>query len=87
MSEFKPIIYSGTCLCGHRYKSHHLSMVLSPEAYEVLGPEVPGACLKYGSNELEGLDENGEVHCFGYVDVDDPDEERHATWRGTRREA
>ena len=84
---FQPVIYSGTCLCGHHYKHHHLSMILNPEAYEILGPEYPGACLKYGCNEDEGLDEGGDVHCFGFVDVDDPDPERIAAWKGTRREA
>lgn len=81
----KPIIYSGVCMCGHSWEEHHLGMVMRPEIAAVIGPYVPGACLKYGSNEDEGLDEHGELHCAGYVDKDEPDEAKRNHWRGTHR--
>ena len=50
-----------------------------------MGPVVPDACCAYGCNEEEGLDENGNEHCFGYVDKEDPDSERTSKWQGTKR--
>lgn len=65
--------YSGTCICGHDFNDHHGMMVLNPESYKILGPRLAGACEYFGFNEMEGLDEKGEVHCMRYVDKDDPD--------------
>lgn len=81
----KRIIYSGICLCGHSWEDHHCCMVLNEEAYKIIGPYIPDECNYFGCNENGGLDENGEHHCTGYVDKDDPDLERIAKWRGTKR--
>ena len=83
--NFRKVIYSGVCLCGHEVNSHHCCCVMNKEAYEVMGPILPDTCCAYGSNEDEGLDENGNDHCFGYVDKDDPDPARVARWVGTKR--
>lgn len=70
------IVYSGMCICGHSYNQHHLMMCATQEAADAVGaPSVPGACLAYGCNEMEGLDKDGNPHCFQYVDVDDPNRE------------
>lgn len=60
-------------------------MVLNPEAYKVLGPVVPDTCCYFGCNEDEGVDENGNDHCWRYVDRDDPDPDVRAKWTGTIR--
>ncbi len=85
MTSFRKIIYSGTCLCGHSYEDHHLGMVMNPEAAAIVGPHLPGECVFFGTNEDGGLDEHGEAHCERYIDVDDPDPEVRARWKGTRR--
>ena len=82
---FKKIIYSGTCLCGHSYEDHHLGMIANPEAYKIMGAYLPQECLYFGCNETGGLDENGDSHCHGYTDKDDPNKEELARWKGTRR--
>jgi hypothetical protein len=60
-------------------------VVLNPEAYAVMGPHLPAECEFFGSNEDGGLDENGQPHCERYVDVDEPDSETRASWKGSRR--
>ena len=85
MADFKKRIYSGVCLCGHSYEDHHLSMVMNPEAYAIMGPHLPAECVFFGTNEDAGLDENGDDHCHGYVDVDEPDPAVRSAWLGTKR--
>jgi hypothetical protein len=85
MTDFKKRIYSGTCLCGHSYEDHHLGMVLNPEAHAVMGPYLPEECEFFGSNEDGGLDEQGQDHCWRYVDSEEPDPELRAGWKGTSR--
>jgi hypothetical protein len=29
---------------------------------------IPDECCFYGNNEMGGLDEEGNIHCFGYQD-------------------
>ena len=85
MPKFSKVIYSGTCLCGHSYEDHHISMVLNREALAVMGPHMPEECEYFGCNETGGLDEHGNPHCERYVDAEDPDPERRASWESTRR--
>ena len=85
MTDFRKRIYSGVCMCGHRYEDHHLGMVLNPAAYAVIGPHLPEECEFFGCNEDGGLDENGEEHCHRYVDAEEPDTETRAAWTGTTR--
>lgn len=85
----KQRIYSGTCICGHSWEEHHLSLVLKPEgvAERIERGEPcywPSECLYYGSNERGGLQWDPDLgeyvdHCHYYVDVDDPErrEEDH----------
>ena len=83
MATCRKYVFSGTCLCGHSWKEHHLSMVMRQEYIDATGEyEIPGACLKYGSHEYEGLGLDGELHCAGYVDKDDL--ERRESWQGVR---
>jgi hypothetical protein len=77
--------YSGVCLCGHSYHSHHCCCVADPEVAKVIGDVVPDVCCAFGSNELEGRDEDGNDHCWGFCDKDNPDTEVIAKWRGTKR--
>ena len=78
--------WSGICLCGHTWERHHLSMVARKEFTDLLNEgAMPGACLAFGCNEREGLDEKDELHCFGYVDKDHPDPSHKACWKGTKR--
>lgn len=60
---------SGICVCGHSYEDHHLSLVMNP-TYIAATHEgyIPDECLYYGCNEDGGLDEEGNPHCFRYVD-------------------
>ena len=85
MSDFKKIIFSGTCLCGHTYDHHHLGIIASQEAADIMGPYLPLECVFFGSNEDGGLDENGNGHCGHYIDMDNPDEELKSQWHGTKR--
>jgi len=72
----RPAIYSGPhrtgiCVCGHSWEDHHLSCVMRAEAVETDGgPEgyVPEECEFYGSNEMGGLDAEGNPHCGRYRD-------------------
>ena len=84
-SNPKPIVYSGMCLCGHSVSSHHCCCVMDPYAAKVLGDVVPDECNHFGSNELGGLDEAGELHCAGFVDQTNPDAKVKAKWKGTKR--
>ena len=83
--RFKKIIYSGVCLCGHSYGNHHLGMIANPEAYKIMGPYLPQEGEYCGCNEYGGMDEEGEIHCCGYIDKDNPDPEILNRWRGTKR--
>ena len=82
---FRKVIYSGTCLCGHKVDDHHISLVMNPEAVKIMGDRFPDECLFFGCNEDGGLDEDGEHHCGRYVDQADPDYCRKKEWHGTRR--
>lgn len=71
------IIYSGICVCGHKWDEHHLGMVVNAEAFQQCvdmnhPPYIPQECEFFGCNEDGGLDQNGKPHCFGYLDKDDP---------------
>jgi hypothetical protein len=79
-------IYSGVCLCGHKVESHHLACIVKQEVIDLIGEcVVPGSCLWFGCNEDEGVDEDGNDHCWSFVDAEDVDEEVKAQWRGTKR--
>lgn len=63
---------SGICVCGHSWQEHHLSIVVRPEAIETDdGRElyIPQECEHFGSNEMSGLDSEGNAHCSGYRDT------------------
>jgi hypothetical protein len=63
---------SGICVCGHGWQEHHLGMVVRPEAIETDdGPEayIPQECEHFGSNEMGGLDADGNPHCSAYNDT------------------
>ena len=80
-------IYSGICLCGHIYADHHIGIVMSVKVAVEKGTcMVPDVCCRYGCNEDEGLDRDGNVHCFGYVDREEPDEAKRKEWQGTAHE-
>ena len=71
--KFKPMYSgknrSGVCKCGHSYEHHHLGMVMNDKYYKETKEEyVPQACEFYGSNEYEGLDQDGNDHCHQYRD-------------------
>lgn len=63
---------------------HRGAVVGDDRLAEALGVGVApvGGCEFYDSNEGEGLNDAGEIHCLRVVDVSDPDPGRHATWRG-----
>jgi hypothetical protein len=68
---------SGRCVCGHSWEDHHLGVVCRPGAEETSGGKewyVPQECEFFGSNEMGGLDADGNDHCFGYRDDILPDE-------------
>jgi len=71
--NYKKIIYSGMCVCGHSVDRHHLFMVANPEIEKIVGSYIPGACLFFGFNENEGYDEDGNDHCYQYIDVNNHD--------------
>lgn len=87
LNSYEKKVYSGWCLCGHHMDTHHISCVVNPQSPAALAGEfrLPGTCLAYGHNEDEGYDEKRREHCFGYVDRDDPNEERRKSWTGTKR--
>lgn len=60
---------SGTCICGHSWEDHHLSVVLNEE-YRVATGEayLPEECEHFGSNEAGGYDADGKEHCWKYRD-------------------
>lgn len=65
--------YSGVCVCGHSWDVHHLCMVMNLDYFNQTGEcTVPQECEFYGCNEYGGLDAQGNEHCGGYVDKDDP---------------
>lgn len=72
--EFKKIIYSGTCKCGHSWQDHHLGIVANIEAAKIIGDYLPQECEYYGCNEDGGLDKEGNPHCSRYIDREDPDD-------------
>lgn len=60
---------SGICMCGHSWEDHHCSMVMNITYYKKTKEYcVPEECLYYGCNEEGGLDDDGNPHCFGYLD-------------------
>lgn len=76
MSEWTPRYsgpkQSGICVCGHSHWDHHGGIVMNADYYAQTGESrVPGGCEFYGCNESEGLDDEGNPHCFNYVDAGD----------------
>lgn len=66
---------SGICVCGHSWEDHHLGMVMNPVYREQTGEAyIPQECEHYGSNEMGGLDADGNEHCWSYRDSLWPDE-------------
>ncbi len=68
---------TGVCICGHSWEDHHLGMILNhtgdgPDAMKEA--YIPQECEFYGNNEMGGLDDDGNEHCFGYRDSALPDE-------------
>lgn len=62
---------SGECICGHKWSSHHLGVILNPEyIHTSSGPEyyIPQECEAFGFNETGGLDHKGLTHCEKYKD-------------------
>ena len=74
MVAVKKIIYSGICICGHAWEDHHLGCVMNDETFKIIGPNFPQECEFFGIHEKGGLDQDGNVHCFRYIDKDNPDE-------------
>lgn len=73
--------YSGICLCGHSWDDHHLGMVCDPKYVAETGESyIPQECEYYGCNEGGGFDDEGNPHCGGFVDRQDPNEERRKQW-------
>ncbi len=61
---------SGICKCQHSWQDHHLGMVLNEDYYKATGEAyLPQECEAHGSNEMGGLDADGNPHCDGYVDT------------------
>lgn len=72
--KYRKMFYSGICRCGHKWDRHHLGMVMNREYYEATGEgSIAQECEAFGFNERGGLGPDGEPHCFGYVDMEDPD--------------
>lgn len=77
----RPKLFSGVCLCGCVFDDHHLGVVLNAEYHAATGEDsVAQECERYGFNERGGLGPEGEPHCDGYVDKDDPFGDRHQRW-------
>lgn len=86
-NKIKPVIISGMCRCGHSWERHHLSLIVKKTYMDKLlevAPNHPGyipdECCFYGNNEVGGMKyneetEEWEVHCYGYVDIEDTEEE------------
>lgn len=65
---------SGVCICGHKWTRHHLGMVMRQEYIDATHEGyIPQECEHFGFNEMGGLDEEGNEHCFGYKDSPDKD--------------
>ena len=63
---------SGMCKCGHHWQDHHLGMVVKQEYIDATNEYyIPQECGVFGFNEMGGLDENGDPHCYGYVDSEE----------------
>lgn len=72
--KYRKMFYSGTCICGHQWDRHHLGMVMNMDYYKATGEgSIAQECEAFGFNEMGGLDRDGYVHCFCYVDKDDPE--------------
>ena len=72
-SKYKPLYSgsncSGICVCGHSWDEHHLGIVANRKYSEATKEGyVPQECEHYGSNEMGGLDAEGEPHCDSYRD-------------------
>lgn len=73
--------YSGVCLCGHSWESHHLGMVMNEEYFTLTGEAtVPQECEYYGCNETGGQDASGNLHCNWYADRYNPDSAVQLKW-------
>jgi hypothetical protein len=83
---YKKKYYSGVCLCGHVWHTHHTSMC-NLDYYNQTGESsIAGECLRYGCNEgYTGDDDEGDYHCSGFTDKENPDLEELKSWHGTRR--
>ena len=53
---------SGVCICGHKWDDHHLGGVIRQDAMETDGDVER-------SDEMGGLDEEGNPHCSRYRDT------------------
>ena len=71
---------SGICVCGHKWDDHHLGMILNHDYGDGDSPDarkeayIPQECEFFGFNEMGGLDEEGNEHCWSYRDSMIPDE-------------
>ena len=78
MIKDKPVEYkprysgpgqSGTCVCGHTWRQHHLCVVLNEDFKKATGEAyVPQECEAYGFNETGGMGADGKPHCDRYQD-------------------
>lgn len=60
---------SGVCICGHDWTEHHLGVIMNEDYFEATGESyLPEECEAYGSNEMGGLDSEGNNHCQRYKD-------------------
>lgn len=70
---------SGICVCGHQWEEHHLGMVARSEATETNdAPKgyIPQECEHFWSDEMGGLDDEGNPNGSGYRDTLDTQEPR-----------
>jgi hypothetical protein len=75
MYEFKPIIITGMCKCGHSWEDHHLGVIVNADVIQSIRSKyqdhplfIPQECEYYGCNEMGGYDTDGNDHCHGYED-------------------
>jgi hypothetical protein len=71
--------FSGICVCGHHYKSHHKMMVAraktveeNPWLNEVGGTYADECLICNGVNGGPGLGDKTGKYCGGYFDIEDP---------------
>jgi hypothetical protein len=71
--------FSGQCVCGHHYRSHHKMFVARQEFIEEnpwlneVGGSYADECLVCnGINGEPGLGDETGRFCHGYLDIEDP---------------